>query len=48
MELDAHGNIKHSRGKLAVRHAAKIGSESFHADDDKSAKEFSGYEHEVR
>ncbi|CAN0058230.1 unnamed protein product [Scytosiphon promiscuus] len=46
MELDAHGNIKYSRSKLGVRHAAKIGSESFHGNDDNSAKEFSGYEHE--
>lgn len=46
MQLDSDGNIKSRLPKGGVRHAAKIGSESFLGDDDDTVK-FSGYEHQV-
>lgn len=45
MQLDANGEVKTNRGKLSVRHFAKVSSEGFVGD--KEAAEFSGYEHEV-
>ncbi len=45
MQLDANGDAKPNRGKLSVRHFAKVSSEGFVGD--KEAAEFSGYEHKV-